>query len=93
MFPTDEFFIKIRTDTERIERLISITTERIKYGIQKLCSEAGCPFILRLIGAEMAVPPFMSRDDFLRFEKKFYEQIARITHRYGVPASFLRLHA
>ncbi len=88
MFPTDEFFIKIRTDTERIERLISITTERIKYGIQKLCSEAGCPFILRLIGAEMAAPPFMSRESFLHFEGVFYRDVAEITRKFGVPASF-----
>ena len=88
MFPTDEFFIKIRKDVERIERLLSCASERIIYSVKKLCKETGCPFILRLIGAELAVPPFMSRDDFLRFEGTFYEQIAKITHRYRVPASF-----
>ncbi|MBT4482524.1 MAG: hypothetical protein HOC71_02475 [Candidatus Latescibacteria bacterium] len=88
MFPTDEFFIKIRTDTERIERLISITAERILYGIEKLCREAECPFILRLIGAEIAAPPFMSRENFLHFDGAFYMDVAEITRKHGVPASF-----
>ncbi len=88
MFSTDEFFIKTRTDTERIERLLLWANKRIIYGIEKLCREAECPFIMRLIGAELAVPPFMGRDDFLHFEKKFYEDVADITHRYGVPTSF-----
>jgi len=88
MFPTEMFFIKTRTDVERIRRLLDQTGKRIICGIETLCRDAGCPFILRLIGAEMAVPPFMSRDDFLRFEGEFYKQVADISRRYGVPAAF-----
>ncbi len=88
MFPTDEFFIKTRTDIDRIEKLLSSTSERIIYGIEKLCRQAKCPFILRLIGAEMAAAPFMSRESFLRFEGDFYKQVTGITRKYGIPASF-----
>jgi len=88
MFPTDDFFVRTLIDIERIEGLLSWAEERIIYGIEKLCREAGCPFILRLIGAEMAAPPFMSRDSFLRFEGKFYELVAEITRSYKVSASF-----
>jgi len=88
MFPTDTFFIKTLTDTERVTMLLSQAEERILYGIETLCREAGCPFILRLIGAEMAAPPFMSRDDFLRFEGRFYYRAADIACRYGIPAAF-----
>jgi len=88
MFSTDEFFIKTLSDRDRIDRLIHDTGKRMLYGIEKLCSEAKCPFILRLIGAEMAAPPFMSSDDFLDFEGDFYEQVIEIAGRYGVPTSF-----
>jgi len=88
MFPTDSFFIKTRTDTDRIVKLISSSGERILEGIKTLCRDAGCPFILRLVGAELAVPPFMSRDDFMRFEGDFYREVSEISHCYGVPASF-----
>ena len=88
MFPTDEFFIKTTTDVERIDRLISLTAERMIYGIEKICRETGSPFILRLIGAELAAPPFMSRENFLRFEGDFYKRVAEITSKYGIPASF-----
>jgi len=88
MFPTETFFIKTRTDVERIRKLLDQTGKRIIHGIETLCRDAECPFILRLTGAEMAVPPFMSRDDFLHFEGGFYTQVAAIAHRYGVPAAF-----
>jgi len=88
MFPTDEFFIKTLNDIDRIEQLIRCTSERMLYGIEKLCRNAGCPFILRLIGAEMAAPPFMSSDDFLRFEGAFYQRVIEITKQYDIPASF-----
>jgi len=88
MFPTDEFFIRTRTDTERIVRLISSVAERMLESIENLCRNAGCPFILRLIGAEMAVPPFMGVYDFMFFEGEFYRRVIGITKKYGVPASF-----
>ena len=88
MFPTDIFFIRTLTDGERINRLLHQTGGRIVDGIEALCKDAGCPFVLRLIGAEMAVPPFMSRDDFLRFEGGFYTRVAAIARRYGVPTAF-----
>jgi len=88
MFPTDMFFIKTRTDTGRIMKLLETAGARIKECIETLCRDSGCPFILRLIGAEMAVPPFMSRDDFLMFEGDFYRSIADIAHRYEVPVAF-----
>ncbi|MCE5251050.1 hypothetical protein LLG96_12605 [bacterium] len=88
MFHTDTFFIKTRTDTDRIVRLITLTGVRILDGIETLCRDAGCPFILRLVGAEMAVPPFMSRDDFLRFEGDFYREVSEISRRYDVPVAF-----
>lgn len=88
MFRTDHFYISLLMDCERIERLIESTSRRILYGIEKLCREAACPFILRLIGAEMAAPPFMSKDDFLKFEGPFYREVIEITKRYGIPASF-----
>ncbi|MDP2984725.1 MAG: hypothetical protein Q8O92_15510, partial [Candidatus Latescibacter sp.] len=88
MFPTDMFYIKTLTEPETIEQLLYTTAGRIISGIEELCHETGCPFILRLIGAEMAAPPFMSRGSFLRFEGKFYRDAAAITRRYGVPASF-----
>jgi hypothetical protein len=88
MFPTDMFYIKTLTEPETIEQLLSTTAERIIAGIEELCREAGCPFILRLIGAEMSAPPFMSRESFLRFEGKFYRDAAEIARKYGVPSSF-----
>ncbi|MBN1291235.1 MAG: hypothetical protein JXB48_05285 [Candidatus Latescibacteria bacterium] len=88
MFPTDMFFIKCRTDTDRIMQLLDVTGARIVDGITSLCRDTGCPFILRLVGAEMAVPPFMSRNDFLKFEGSFYRTIADITHRYEIPTAF-----
>ena len=88
MFSTDEFYIKVRTDTGRIIRLLEITGKRIFAGIEALCRDTGCPFILRLIGGEMAVPPFLSRDDFLLFEGEFYRKVADIAHRYKVPVAF-----
>ncbi len=88
MFPTEDFFVRTLTDLDRIERLIACTSERIIYAVEKLCRNARCPFILRLIGAEMAAPPFMSSEDFLRFEGAFYRRIIEITRRYDIPASF-----
>ena len=88
MFPTDTFFIKTLRDADRLNILLDKTRERIIYGIESLCRDTGCPFILRLIGAEMAAPPFLSRDDFLRFEGDFYKETAEIAHRYSIPISF-----
>jgi len=88
MFPTDQFFIRTLTDTDRIMRLIEMTSERILQVILRLCRDTGSPFILRLIGAEMAAPPFMSRENFLRFEGGFYSKAIAITRAHGVPASF-----
>jgi len=88
MFPTDSFFIKTITDAGRIECLLASTAERALHAIETLCRDAGCPFILRLIGAEMAVPPFMSRESFLRFEGDFYHKAAAVACKYGVPVSF-----
>jgi len=88
MFSTDEFYIKVRTDTESIIRLLEITGKRIIAGIKALCRDTGCPFILRLIGGEMAVPPFLSRNDFLLFEGDFYRIVADIAQRYRIPVAF-----
>lgn len=88
MMPTDFFYITLREDTKLVTALIDQTAERILDCIEVLCRDAGCPFILRLIGAEMAVPPFMSRDDFLRFEGDFYLEAHRLTARHGIPAAF-----
>ena len=88
MFPTDEFFIKTITDKERVVRLIEGISERMLCAVERLCERAKCPFILRVIGAEMAVPPFMSADVFLRFEGEFYERIMEITRLNNIPASF-----
>jgi hypothetical protein len=88
MFPTDLFYIKTLTDVCRLEWLIETTGRRILKAVETLCRDAGCPFILRFIGAEMAAPPFMSRESFLRFEGEFYRRAAHIARRYGVPAAF-----
>ncbi|MCD6308564.1 MAG: hypothetical protein J7M24_06165 [Candidatus Latescibacteria bacterium] len=88
MFPTEDFFVRTLTDIDRVMELIHSVNERMLYGIEKLCREAQCPFILRLIGAEMAAPPFMSREDFLRFESSFYRSVSEITCRHSVPAAF-----
>jgi len=88
MFPTELFYTKTRTDLPRITRLLDQTEERIIHGIERLCTGAGCPFILRLIGAEMAVPPFMGRDGFERFEDRFYKRVASIARQAGVPTAF-----
>jgi hypothetical protein len=88
MFPTDTFYIKTLMDPGKIERLLELTSARILEGIEILCRNAGCPFILRLIGAEMAAPPFMSRASFLKYEGDFYRKTIRIAHSGNVPAAF-----
>ena len=87
MFPTETFFIGLRTD-ERILRLLETTAERILSTVEIICRQAGCPFILRLIGAELAVPPFLSREDFLNLEGAFYRRIARMAQEAGIPTAF-----
>jgi hypothetical protein len=88
MFSTDSFFIRTLNDTERIKSLIASTSERVIHAVESLCRDAGCPFILRFIGAEMAAPPFLSRESFLQFEGDFYRKAAKIVRACGVPASF-----
>jgi hypothetical protein len=87
MLPTVTFYIKTVTDFDRLSHLISIAAERVLYIITRLCRETGPLFILRLIGAELAVPPFMSRRDFLRFNEDFYTEAARIARDCGIPAA------
>ncbi len=88
MFPTETFYIKILNDTERIMKLLLLTRERLIAFIEALCRDTGVPFILRLIGAEMAVPPFLSRDKFLSFEGEFYRRVAAIAANYKVLTAF-----
>lgn len=88
MFPTETFYIKILNDTERIMKLLLLTQERLIAFIEALCRDTGAPFILRLIGAEMAVPPFLSRDKFLYFEGEFYRQAAEIAGKYNILTAF-----
>ncbi len=88
MFPTDTFYIKILNDTERIMKLLIQTSQRVIDCIEALCRDTGAPFILRLIGAEMAVPPFLSRDKFLYFEGEFYRRVAAIAANYNVLTAF-----
>jgi hypothetical protein len=88
MFVTEDFYVRILTERSRIEALLSLTGERILGSIESLCRDTPSPFILRLIGAEQALPPFMSREDFLHFEGSFYRGAAAIASRYGVPAAF-----
>lgn len=85
LFPTETFYIKIFTDPEPIERLIALAQERVLASLETLCREAGCPFIIRFIGAEMAAPPFLSRQDFLHFAAGFYREASQLTSRYGIP--------
>lgn len=88
MFPTDLFYIKTVNDRNRIDKLLSLTGQRILASIRHLCRDTCRPFILRLIGSEKAVPPFMSRDDFLHFEGAFYKEVAEIASEYHVPVAF-----
>jgi hypothetical protein len=88
MFPTDTFYIKTLADSGRIEHLLEMTSARILEGIENLCRNAGCPFILRLIGAEMAAPPFMSRASFLKYEGDFYQKAIQTAQGWNVPAAF-----
>ena len=88
MFPTDQFFIRTITDTGRIMRLIEQTSHRVIHAVERLCRDTGRPFVLRLIGAEMAAPPFMSRESFLGFEGDFYRKVADIARSSGIPVSF-----
>jgi len=85
LFPTETFYIKILTDPEPIERLLAVTQERVLASLEALCRKADCPFILRFIGAEMAAPPFLSREDFLRFEAGFYKEASLLARRHGIP--------
>lgn len=88
MFNTDTFYIKLLTDNERILYLLKETGERIINSIESLCKKVGFPFILRIIGAEFAVPPFLSREDFLKYDRDFYKKVVAVTDKYGVPAAF-----
>lgn len=88
MFKTDQFYIMLLTDRDRINQLIKHTARRILTGIERLCKDTGCPFILRLIGAEMAVPPFLRRSDFVSFEQDFYQQVCQLASRYEIPTAF-----
>jgi hypothetical protein len=88
LFDTETFYVKTYDDTERLLVLLSRTQERVVHAIEVLCEKAACPFILRLIGAEIAVPPFMSRQSFMRFSGDFYRRAAAIAHRSGVPVAF-----
>jgi len=88
MFPTDLFYIKTVNDRDRIDKLIYLTGQRILSSIRNLCRNTRRPFILRLIGSEKAVPPFMSRDDFLHFEGDFYKEVVEIASEYDVPVAF-----
>ena len=73
---------------KRISKLLALTQERVIHSIEILCKKTGCPFVLRLIGAEIAVPPFMSRDDFLKFDGEFYRKVAAMARKYGIPTAF-----
>lgn len=88
MFPTELFYIKTINDKRRIAKLLFLTGKRILSSIECLCRETRKPFILRIIGSEKAVPPFMSRKDFLEFEGPFYREVAAIASRYQVPTAF-----
>ena len=88
MFKTDTFYIKLLTDNERILYLLKETSKRIIDSIESLCRKVKSPFILRLIGAEFAVPPFLSREDFLKYDEDFYKKVIAVTGKYGIPAAF-----
>lgn len=88
MMPTDEFYVRLRTDTDRLVRMLDMVAGRILAGIEILCRDTGAPFILRLIGAEMAVPPFLGRDDFLRFEGAFYARVSEIARHHQILTAF-----
>jgi len=88
MFPTELFYIKTINDRKRIEKLLFFTGRRILASVERLCRDTGKPFILRMIGSEKAIPPFMSRSDFLQFEGPFYRQVAGIASKYEVPVAF-----
>ncbi len=88
MFPTEVFYIKTINDRKRVEALLFLAAQRILCSIELLCRETRKPFILRMIGSEKAVPPFMSREDFLHFEGPFYSQVAEIASKNEVPAAF-----
>jgi hypothetical protein len=88
MFLTEIFYIKTITDRKRIETLLFFTGQRILTSIERLCRDTRRPFILRMIGSEKAVPPFMSRNDFLQFEGPFYREVAKIASTYDIPAAF-----
>lgn len=87
MFPTETFYIGLRTD-RRILRLLETAAERILSTVETLCRQADCPFVLRLIGAELAVPPFLSREDFLKLEGDFYRRVGRVAREAGIPTAF-----
>jgi len=88
MFPTEIFYIKTVNDRDRVDKLIDLTAQRILSSIRNLCRDTRSPFILRLIGSEKAVPPFMSRDDFLHFEGDFYTEVVEIASKHDVPVAF-----
>ncbi len=88
MFKADTFYIKLLTDNERVLYLLKETGERIIKSIESLCRRVKSPFILRLIGAEFAVPPFLSREDFLKYDGDFYKKVIDVTDKYGIPAAF-----
>jgi hypothetical protein len=88
MFTTEIFYIKTISDKRRIAKLLFLTGKRILTSIERLCRDTRKPFILRMIGSEKAVPPFMSRNDFLQFEGPFYRKVAGIASRYEIPAAF-----
>jgi len=85
LFPTEDFYIRILTDPATVERLIGLAQRRVLASLEQLYRGAGCPFILRLIGAEAAAPPFLSRKDFLRLSAPFYREASRLAERYSVP--------
>jgi len=88
MFPLDVFYMKLVTDRERVEKLIADATSRILQSLEILCDKARCPFLMRFVGAEMSVPPFLGREDFHRYEGPFYTGAAEVCRRYGIPAAF-----
>lgn len=88
MFPTKTFYVKLLADRERVIGLLETAGRRVLSAVETLCREAGCPFILRLTGAELAVPPFLRRADFLELEGPFYRRVAAMARDAGIPAGF-----